>query len=332
MTQVTRKLADLGVVSLIGAYRSQPTAEAAAVAAEAGLPLITGTASLDSITDGESYDFGLWFNRIAPTVDMHSELFFSYIKHLNQTQEAGITSVALAYKDDYYGQEVLRSFNEQAEAYGLQVVARIAYKDENDDLATAALRMMYNRPQAVFHYGGEADLTAFAELYGRARFAPQAAFCYGSQFQDAAFRAKAAEVKADYWYGLSALPATLRGSGEETDEAPASDIVSGDSVLFDYINDLYRRKTGEDMDNDALYDFAAVTVLAQAAGIAGSTDPELLAAALRDNEFAAPYLASGRISFSETGQNRLSTGNLVRLTEEGWEVAFQPGAQTEAQP
>ena len=318
-----QSLIDMGVVALIGAYRSQPTAAAAQVAAEAGVPLISGTASLDSITDGESYDFGQWFDRLAPTVDMHSRLFFAYIKHLNQTQSAGITSVALAYKDDYFGEEVLRSFNEQAEAQGLKVVARIAYKDENDDLATAALRMMSNQPQAVFHYGDVADVTAFVNYYGQARFNPQAAFCYDVSYQDPAFQEAAAAAKAEYWCGLSALLPPAEDEDEAGEAAQASDIVSGDSKLFDYINSFYREQTGVDMDNEALYDFAAVIVLAQAVGKAGSTDPELLSAALRENEFPAPYLASGRISFSELGQNRYSTGYLTRLTAEGFEPAFK---------
>ena len=316
-------LIDQGVVALIGAYRSGPTAAAATVAAEAGRPLITGTASLDSLTEDESYDFGLWFNRIAPTVDMHNRLFFSYVKHLNQTQQAGITKVALAYKDDYFGREVLESFNEEAAALGLQVVARIAYKDETDDLATAAARMMANGPEAVFHYGDPADLSAFARYYGGAKFAPRAAFCYDVSFQDPDFRLAVTEAKAGYWYGLSA---TLTRDEEEegTITSDASDLIRGDSDIFYFINGIYSRKTGLDMDNEALYDFAAVMLIAQAAAEAGTTEPEQLAAALREGDFDAPYLAAGHISFSDLGQNEVSAGFLTNLTENGEELAFQP--------
>lgn len=319
-----RQLIDEGVVALIGAYRSQPTAAAAQVAAGAGLPLLSGTASLDNITDGESYDLGPWFDRIAPTVDMHSQLFFSYVKHLNQTEAAAISSVALAYRDDYFGREVLRSFDQQAEAYGLQVVARIAYKDSGSDLATAAYRMMANRPQAVFHYGEAEDVTAFAGYYGAARFSPQVAFCYDIAFQAPAFWETVTAAKAEYWCGLSSL---LFPAGEEEEEASAnfaSDIVSGDSRVFDYVNSLYREKTGLDMDNEAIYDFAAVIVLAQAVGSAGSTDAERLAAALRERDFDAPYLASGHISFNELGQNQVNAGYLTLLTADGFELAFKP--------
>ena len=319
----TQDLIGQGVVALIGAYRSAPTAAAAAMAAAAGLPLITGTASLDSLTEDESYDFGLWFNRIAPTVDMHNRLFFSYVKHLNQTQQAGITKVALAYKDDYFGREVLESFNEEAAALGLQVVARIAYKDETDDLATAAARMMANGPEAVFHYGDPADLSAFARYYGGAKFAPRAAFCYDVSFQDPAFRQAVTEAKAGYWYGLSA---TLTRDEEEegTITSDASDLIRGDGDIFYFINDIYRKKTGLDMDNEALYDFAAVMLIAQAAAEAGTTEPEQLAAALREGDFDAPYLAAGHNSFSNLGQNEVSAGFLTNLTENGEELAFQP--------
>ena len=320
-----QELIDQGVVALIGAYRSAPTAAAAAVAERAERPLITGTASLDSITDGESFDFGLWFNRIAPTVDMQSRLFFSYVKHLNQTQDAGIARVALAYKDDYFGREVLESFNEEAASQGLQVVGRIAYKDETDDLATAASRMMANKPEAVFHYGDPADLAAFARYYGGARFHPRGAFCYDVSFQDPAFREAVAEARAEYWYGFSA---TITRDDDEDDggtiSAAASDIIRGDSDIFYFINNIYRRKTGLDMDNEALYDFAAVMLIAQAAAEAGSTDPELLATALREGNFDAPYLAAGHISFSELGQNEISAGFLTNLTADGEELAFQP--------
>ncbi|MBO7667120.1 MAG: hypothetical protein J6T26_01535, partial [Firmicutes bacterium] len=82
--------------------------------------------------------------------------------------------------------------------------------------------------------------------------------------------------------------------------------------------------TGRDMDNEALYDFAAVMLIAQAAAQAGSTDPELLATALREGDFDAPYLAAGHISFSDLGQNEVSAGFLTNLTEDGEEMAFQP--------
>ena len=78
------------------------------------------------------------------------------------------------------------------------------------------------------------------------------------------------------------------------------------------------------MDNEALYEFAAVMLIAQAAAEAGSTDPELLATALREGDFDAPYLAAGHISFSELGQNQVSAGFLANLTAEGEELAFQP--------
>ena len=311
-------LAKLGVVAVLGAYRSDATAEAAAVAAQAQLPIISGTAAFSSLTDGESYDFEGWFSRVAPTVEMQSELFFAYVKHLNQTQNAGVTKIAVAYLDDNYGQEMLRSFDQRAESYGLQVVGRLAYKRDANatDLAGVAQRMMLNQAQAVFHYGTAAELSYFVNAYSQAQFTPQAAFCYSSIFQTPTFFGAVQKTGADYWCGISAMPDDSLNTDSTT--APLFNV-----ELYEYINAIYRNKAGLDMDNEALYDFAAIIVLAQAMGQAGSTQGELLREALQDTVFPAPYLAAGSIAFNEFGQNTVNTGYVCRLLDDEYQAVFR---------
>ena len=143
----TMRLANLGVVSLLGAYHSEDSAQAAIRACNYNLPLVCGASRAADLTDGESYDFGGWFFRIAATMEMETDLYFSYLKYCNQTKDAGISTVALVYEDTQEGQEVATVFSSLAESYGFSVAAKIAYPPGQESMAVELQNLLTVSPR-----------------------------------------------------------------------------------------------------------------------------------------------------------------------------------------
>lgn len=304
-----QELIDLGVSALSGAYLPQDTADAAKQAHRGALPLVSGAGGYSELTS-VAYGFRDWFNRVAPTPAMESELLFTYLRQLNQTADAQISSVALVYEDTAYGQDVLAAFDAAAEASGFTVAARIAYEPGKSNVAEPVQRIITAEPDALLHAGQTADVLLFAETYATAQFTPSAAVTYGDCIRAYDFRNAMREAGIDYWSCYSLTPAAREADPAWTDDSLAA---------FEYINRLYKAKTGRDMDNAALAEFAAIIVLAQAVSANGATDADTLAATLKDMAFEAPYLAGGSIDFDEYGQNIVG-GCILRLV--GGELLF----------
>ena len=102
--------------------------------------------------------------------------------------------------------------------------------------------------------------------------------------------------------------------------------------VFSYVNDLYKAKTGQDIDGPALEEFASIIVAAQGIEAAGSTDADAVIAALKANTFEAPYLITQEIHFDEFGQNDIMPAVVTQLIDAKYEVVYPVNEYTTAEP
>jgi branched-chain amino acid transport system substrate-binding protein len=81
------------------------------------------------------------------------------------------------------------------------------------------------------------------------------------------------------------------------------------------INDLFKAKTGHEMDDTSARDMQAMFVLADAINRAGSTDPAKIQKALIETDLKPEQLMMGYkgVKFDETGQNVLAATYLIQL-------------------
>ena len=76
------------IPGIVGAYASGYSAAVSAQALEYGVPMVCGSSSSASLTDGKSYDFGSIFNRVAANDEMESIEFFEFLKYCNEKYKA----------------------------------------------------------------------------------------------------------------------------------------------------------------------------------------------------------------------------------------------------
>lgn len=315
-TTEAANLLDSGVAVITGAYNSGSSASVATQALEYGIPMVCGSSSSASLTDGTTYAFGPIFNRVAANDEQESEEFFEYLKYLNEKYDAGIENVAIAWINNSYGIHADEMFKKFAEATGFNIVADVSYESTSTSFDTEAAQIKASGADVVFQASYIGDLTLFAQAYKSIEFEPKAIICYCGGFQDASFASVAQDLGTNMYAGGQACTAQLSDKLE----------------IFAYVNELYKAKTGQDIDGPALEEFASVIVAAQAIEAAGSTDAEAINAALKSTTFEAPYLITKEIKFDENGQNTIMPAVVTQLIDGKYEVVYPINEYTTSDP
>jgi branched-chain amino acid transport system substrate-binding protein len=85
------------------------------------------------------------------------------------------------------------------------------------------------------------------------------------------------------------------------------------------IADMYKKKSGDEMDDAAGRDMQGFLVLADAIDRAGSTDPAKIQAALRATDLKPDQLMMGYkgVKFDDKGQNILASAVIIQLQDDG---------------
>ena len=299
-------LLEQGVVGIAGAYASGYSAAVAGQALEYGVPMVCGSSSSASLTDGKSYDFGPIFQRVAANDEMETIEFYQYLQYLNANCGQSIKTVAIAYINNSYGIHANEMFEKYAGEYGFEIVAQVAYESSITAADTEAAKIIDAKPDVVFQASYIADLTMFANAYVSYGFKPVVVMCYCGGFQDASFGSVATSLGVNYYNGGQACSAVL------SEKLP----------VFNYVNELYKAKTGLNIDGPALEEFASIIVLAEAIDKAGSVEPDAILKVLRSEKFEAPFLTIGYIEFDEFGQNIAMCSFITQLIDGKYEVVF----------
>ncbi|MDY0020155.1 MAG: ABC transporter substrate-binding protein [Anaerolineae bacterium] len=300
------RLIDEGMVGLVGSYQSSSTKPASQAAEQYGIPFVAGSSSSAALTErGLQY-----FVRVAPNDDMATEMFFEYLTYLNENFDAAIKTVAVAYIDNEYGVHakdmVDKWLAEKYGALGFELAGVVAYPAKDlTNVDTEAQQIKALNADAIFHASYIADITMFVNKYKEVGVAPKAILNYCGGFQDPQFTVNLGN-DGDYFAGDAAF------SSEKLAVMPE----------LTAINELYKAKTGVDLDGPALEEFASVMVMAEAINIAGSTDGDAIMEAIRATEFEAPYFTTGVIRFNEKGQNEVPASFMVQTQNKVYQAVW----------
>lgn len=116
-TAIQELAEDAGVVAVIGPVISRSVVACAMVAEDAGLPMITPTATAEGIAEMGRYIF-----RNAMTNQAQARTIAHFA-----IEQLGLRSFVVLYPDDYYGRELHDLFLEEAAELGGEVIASASY-------------------------------------------------------------------------------------------------------------------------------------------------------------------------------------------------------------
>jgi branched-chain amino acid transport system substrate-binding protein len=100
------------------------------------------------------------------------------------------------------------------------------------------------------------------------------------------------------------------------------------------IAEMYKKKSGDEMDDTAGREMQGFFVLVEAIDRAGSTDPAKIQAALKATDLKPDQLMMGYkgVKFDEKGQNTLASGVIIQLQDGENYLAVWPKTSAEKTP
>ncbi len=302
--QTLRLITQEHVAAMLGSYHSSVSFTATAVAERYGIPYVVGDSVAANIT---SRGFK-WIFRTTPVA---TDFANNYMEFLSELKSAGhpATNVAVVYENTDYGTSVATTVREAAQWHGINIVADIAYNANGVDVSPQVLQLKEKNPDAIIFVSYTADAILYMKTLKNLDYLPKLIIADDAGFSDPAFL-KAAGNLAQGLVNRSAWDIGPEGSTTHL------------------INEMYKKKTGRDMDDTSARDMQATFVLADAINRAGSTKPEAIQKALQETDLKPNQLMMGYkgVKFSQTGQNTLAATYLIQLIGDQYIAVWPAGS------
>jgi branched-chain amino acid transport system substrate-binding protein len=300
-SQTLRLVTQEHVVALVGAYQSSVTFAATAVAERYGIPWMAGDSVATNITTRG-------FKFLFRTTPIAQDFANGYMAFLSDLKKSGhpINSIGIVFENTDYGTSIADSLRSAAKAANLPISADISYGANTTDVSPQVLQLKDKKPDAVIFVSYTSDAILYTKTMKSLDYLPPVVIGDDSGFSDPTY--------------IKNVGASAQGVLNRS----AWDIGKPGSPTFK-INEMFKAKTGFDLDDTSARNMQAMFVLADAINRAGSTKPEAIQKALQETDLKAEQLMMGYrgVKFDETGQNTLASTYLIQLQGDAY-VAVWP--------
>jgi branched-chain amino acid transport system substrate-binding protein len=290
-SQTLRLITQEKVAAMVGAYQSNVSFTATAIAERYGIPFIVGDSVAANIT-------GRGFKWVFRTTPVASDFAANYMLFLADMKKAGrkVDSIAIVNENTDYGTSVAGTLLEQAKAKGFNVVAQIPYSANATDVTAQVLQLKDKKPDAVIFVSYTADAILYMKTFKNLDYMPEMVIGDDSGFSDPTF--------------VPSVGSIAQGVMNRS----AWDIGAAGSVTSK-INEMFKAKTGHEMDDTSARSMQAMLTLADAINRAGSAEPAKIQKALQETDLKPEQLMMGfrGVKFDQTGQNVLAATYLIQL-------------------
>lgn len=294
MSETERLITSEHVVAMIGAYQSAVTKTASQETERLKIPFVCSDASSPTLTErGFKY-----FYRVSPHDDIMAKDPFSFLKDLEKKTGQKIQTVALLNENTEFGSQAGKAYRKYAEQMGYKVVADISYPSSATDVSSEVSKLIVAKPDVLLHASYITDAILFTKTFKEKGFQPKGIITMAGYIEPGYLPA----VKADgnYFFVRSTFATDLAKS----------------KPLVGKVNELYKKKYGHDMSENAARSFMAPFVLADAINRAKSTNPDAILKALNETNIPGSQLINPwqGIKFDpKTHQNIYAKGTLVQV-------------------
>jgi branched-chain amino acid transport system substrate-binding protein len=290
-SQTLRLITQEKVAAMIGAYQSNVSFTATAVAERYGIPFVVGDSVAANIT-------GRGFKWVFRTTPVASDFAANYMIFLDDMKKTGhkVDSIAVVNENTDYGTSVAGTVLEQAKSHGINVVAQIPYNANATDVSAQVLQLKDKKPDCVIFISYTADSILYMKTMKNLDYTPPMIIGDDSGFSDPTF--------------IPSIGTIAQGVMNRS----AWDVGKPGSVTAK-INELFKAKTGHEMDDTSARDMQAMFVLADAINRAGATEPAKIQAVLNATNLKPEQLIMGYrgVKFDQTGQNTEAATYLIQL-------------------
>jgi branched-chain amino acid transport system substrate-binding protein len=282
------------VVAIIGAYQSSVTKTASQATERLKIPYVCSDSSSPTLTtSGYKYFF-----RASPHDGMFARDQLNFLKDLEKQKGKKVETIAVLYENTEFGSNVGKEVLKLAPEFGYKIVADVSYPNNATDVTSEVGRLIKANPDVLMHASYITDAILFTKTFKELGFKPKGIMTFAGYIEPAYLPA----VKAD-------------GNDIVVRSTFALDLAKNKPVIAK-VNELFKKKYGTDMSENAARSFTAPFVLADAMNRARSTDPEAVVKALEETSFGPGqviYPWQGIKFDPKTHQNVYARGILVQI-------------------
>jgi branched-chain amino acid transport system substrate-binding protein len=298
------------VVALNGAYQSGITLTTSAIAERYGIPYLTGESVATDLTERGFK----WFFRTTPIAPDFAAVYNDFLNDM-KASGAKVDNVALVHDNTEYGTSVANTITKVFKEKGHPIALDVAYPTNATDVQSQVLQLKEKNPDVVIMISYTSDAILFAKTMQAQDYKPAMMIADDAGYSDPAFLKTVGKIsqgafnRSSWTVGPPGSPSAI-------------------------INELYKKKCGDEVDDTAAREMQGFFVLVDAIDRAGSTEPAKIQAALKATDLKANQLMLGYkgVKFDEKGQNTLASGILIQLQDGEHYVAVWPKDQAAKPP
>jgi branched-chain amino acid transport system substrate-binding protein len=292
-----------GVVGVIGAYQSAVTKTASQATERLRIPYVCSDSSSPTLTErGLKYFF-----RVSPHDGIFAHDQFNFLKDLEKVKKQKVQTLGLLYENTEFGSNVGKQENKYAQEYGYKVVADISYAANATDVTSEVGRLIRANPDVLMHASYITDAILFTKTFKEMGFNPKGMLTMAGYIEPGYLPAVRSD--GDYFIVRSTFALDLAKK----------------KPLVGKVNDLFRKKFGTDMSENAARSFTAPFVFADAINRAKTTEAEAVVKALHDTNIPGDqviYPWKGVKFDPQSNQNIYATGTLVQILNEQYATVW----------
>jgi branched-chain amino acid transport system substrate-binding protein len=216
-----------------------------------------------------------------------------------------IDAIAIVNENTDYGTSVADSIEADAKKNNIPVAIRIPYSASTTDVSAQVLQLKEKRPDVVIFISYTSDTILYMKTMKNLDYLPPMAIGDDTGFSDPSFIPAVADISQGVM------------------NRSAWDIGKPGTTTYK-INEMYKAKTGRDLDDTSARNMQSFFALAEAINRAGSTDPEKIRVALTKTDLKPEQLMMGYngVKFDETGQNILASTYLIQLKDKQYRLVW----------
>ena len=179
---------------------------------------------------------------------------------------------------------------------GLNVTQVIPYSANTTDVQPQVLQLKEKNPDVLIFISYTSDAILYAKTMKDLNWKPAIMIADNAGFNDPSF------VKTS-----GALVEGLVNRSSFAVGKPGS--------VSAVVNELYKKKTGNDLDDPSARAMQGLLIMADAINRAGSTDPAKIQAALKATDLKASQIVTGYngVKFDDKGQNTLASSLITQM-------------------
>jgi len=308
--QALRLITEEKVVALTGAYQSGITLTVSAITEKYGIPFVNGESVAANLTERGFK----WFFRVTPVASDFAKIYNDFLTDM-KASGAKTDSVAMIHDNTEYGTSVATVITAVFKENGRNAPIDIAYTANATDLQSQVLQLKEKKPDVVIMITYTSDAILFSKTMQALDYKPPMLLADDAGYSDPSF------IKA---VGKISVGAFNRSSWSVGPPGSPTAVIA----------EMYKKKSGDEMDDTAARQMQGFFVLMEAIDRAGSTDPAKIQAALKATDLKPNQLIMGYkgVKFDDKGQNVLAAGVIIQLQDGENYVAVWPKANAQKTP